>query len=121
MPKVSIEGLGEFQVSETVAYAVVVLLKAQENCIHGSFDVPVYLTFCGPQKIATIKAVRQVTGLNLKDAKGLCDQVDMGMKKLLKRVPYDDAMRIRDIFRVDAPNARLEIADPLTLLAMQAP
>jgi large subunit ribosomal protein L7/L12 len=54
----------------------------------------VELTDSGAQKIAVIKAVREVTGLALGDAKALVD----GAPKMIKEnVPTDDAKKMKDV------------------------
>ncbi len=57
-----------------------------------SSTVNVELTSSGSQKIAVIKAVREITGLGLKEAKDLAD----GAPKMLKeKVAREDAEKIK--------------------------
>ena len=50
-----------------------------EDSEQTSFDV--VLTAAGPQKIQVIKAVREITGLGLKEAKGLVDEAPKPVKE----------------------------------------
>ncbi|MEX0650280.1 MAG: 50S ribosomal protein L7/L12 [Candidatus Andersenbacteria bacterium] len=52
----------------------------------------VELTDAGPQKIAVIKAVREVTGLGLKDAKAVVDKAPATIKE---NVPKEEAEELK--------------------------
>ena len=55
-------------------------------------NVTVVLTSFGDKKVAVIKAVREITGLGLVDAKKLVDAVPSELKK---DVPADEAEKIK--------------------------
>lgn len=52
------------------------------------FDV--ILTSAGPKKIAVIKAVRGITGLGLKEAKGLVDSAPGAIKEAISQAEADE-------------------------------
>jgi large subunit ribosomal protein L7/L12 len=52
------------------------------------FDV--ILTSAGPKKIAVIKAVRGITGLGLKEAKGLVDSAPGPIKEAISQTEADE-------------------------------
>lgn len=52
------------------------------------FDV--ILTSAGPKKIAVIKAVRGITGLGLKEAKGLVDSAPGAIKEAISKAEADE-------------------------------
>lgn len=61
--------------------------------------VPVKLEFVNPNKVIhTIKEVRAVTGLFLREAKDLIDRVRDGAPQELGIFSFDKAMVIRDLF-----------------------
>ncbi len=62
-----------------------------EAATKDSYDVE--LTESGDQKVKAIKAVREITGLGLKDAKGLVDGVPSTIKE---GVSEDEANKIKE-------------------------
>ncbi|MCT3397908.1 50S ribosomal protein L7/L12 [Lentilactobacillus hilgardii] len=62
-----------------------------EAATKDSYDVE--LTESGDQKVKAIKAVREITGLGLKDAKGLVDKVPSTIKE---GVSEDEANKIKE-------------------------
>ena len=62
------------------------------------------LTEVGPNKILVIKAVRELTGLGLKEAK---DLVDAAPKPVLERVPRDQADKAKA--QLEAAGASVEL------------
>lgn len=72
----------EFGVSAAapVAAAAVVVEAAPT----GPVEVDVILKEVGPSKVGVIKAVREITGLGLVEAKGLVDKAPMAIKEKVK-------------------------------------
>ena len=66
------------------------------------FDV--VLTGIGDKKIAVIKEVRAITGLGLKDAKGLVDEAPKAVKE---GVPKDEAEKIKE--QLEGAGATVEL------------
>ncbi|KRL38920.1 50S ribosomal protein L7/L12 [Liquorilactobacillus uvarum] len=69
----------EFGVSAAAPVAAAGVAGGDAAAEKDSFDVE--LTESGDQKIKAIKAVREITGLGLKDAKGLVDNVPSIVKE----------------------------------------
>ncbi|WP_311407907.1 50S ribosomal protein L7/L12 [Liquorilactobacillus uvarum] len=69
----------EFGVSAAAPVAAAGAAGGDAAAEKDSFDVE--LTESGDQKIKAIKAVREITGLGLKDAKGLVDNVPSVVKE----------------------------------------
>ena len=80
----------EFGVSAAAAVAVAAPTAAAAVAEQTEFDV--ILTEIGSQKIKVIKAVREITGLGLAEAKGL---VDSAPKTLKEAVSKDDAEALK--------------------------
>ena len=55
------------------------------------FDL--HLTAIGDNKVNTIKAVREITGLGLKDAKDIVDAAPKVVKEALAKADADEAMK----------------------------
>ena len=55
-----------------------------------SSTVSVVLTDCGDKKIQVLKAVREITGLGLKDGKGLVDGAPSVIKEGIKKTEADE-------------------------------
>ena len=51
----------------------------------GSSEVSVVLTGCGDKKIQVLKAVREITGLGLKEAKEIVDSVPKAVKEGIEK------------------------------------
>ncbi len=84
----------KFGVSAAAPVAVAVAGGAGEAAAaeeQTEFDV--ILESCGDKKIAVIKEVRAITGLGLKEAKGL---VDGAPKAVKEGIPKDDAEKIKE-------------------------
>lgn len=69
----------EFDVSASAPVAVAGAAGGDAVAAKDSYDVE--LTESGDQKVKAIKAVRDITGLGLKDAKGLVDNVPSIIKE----------------------------------------
>jgi len=69
----------EFDVSASAPVAAAGAAGADAAAAKDSYDVD--LTESGDQKVKAIKAVRDITGLGLKDAKGLVDNVPSMVKE----------------------------------------
>ena len=67
-------------------------------------NVTVTLTAPGGTKVAVIKAVREITGLGLVDAKGLVDKVPSVIKE---KVSADEAKEIKE--KLEAAGATVEV------------
>lgn len=68
----------------TAAAPVAVAAAPAEGAAEGPSEVTVTLTDVGPTKVAVIKAVREVTGLGLVEAKGLVDKCPSAIKENIK-------------------------------------
>lgn len=77
----------EFDVSAAAPVAVAAA-GADGGAAKDSYDVE--LTESGDQKVKAIKAVREITGLGLKDAKGLVDGVPSIIKEGLSEDEAND-------------------------------
>lgn len=69
----------EFGVTAAAPVAVAAAGAADDGAAKDSFDVE--LTSAGDKKVAVIKAVREVTGLGLKEAKALVDGAPANVKE----------------------------------------
>jgi large subunit ribosomal protein L7/L12 len=67
-------------------------------------EVTVTLTEVGATKVAVIKAVREITGLGLVDAKKL---VDATPAKIKENIPADEAAKIKET--LEAAGASVEV------------
>ena len=70
----------------------------------GATEVNVTLTEVGGTKVAVIKAVREITGLGLVDAKGLVDKAPSVIKE---KVSADEAKEIKE--KLEAAGATVEV------------
>jgi large subunit ribosomal protein L7/L12 len=70
-----------------------------------SFDVVV--TGVGEQKIEVIKAVRDITGLGLKEAKDVADKADQEPQKIKEGVKKEEAEEIKQ--KLEAAGAKVEL------------
>ena len=68
----------------TAAAPVAVAAVADDAAAAGPSEVTVTLTDIGGTKVAVIKAVREITGLGLVDAKGLVDKAPSVIKENIK-------------------------------------
>lgn len=67
-------------------------------------NVTVTLTDVGPTKVKVIKAVREITGLGLVDAKGLVDKTPAEIKK---DIPAEEGAKIKE--QLEAAGATVEV------------
>ena len=72
----------------TAAAPVAVAAAADTAAPTGPTEVTVTLTDVGATKVAVIKAVREITGLGLVEAKGLVDKTPSAIKENIK--PEED-------------------------------
>ena len=68
----------------TAAAPVAVAAVADDSAAAGPSEVTVTLTDVGGTKVAVIKAVREITGLGLVEAKGMVDKVPAVIKENIK-------------------------------------
>ena len=90
----------EFDVS--AAAPVAVAAAAEEE--GPAANVTVILKEVGPTKVKVIKAVREITGLGLVDAKGLVDKVPSEIKK---DVPAEEGAKLKET--LEAAGAVVEL------------
>lgn len=76
----------------TAAAPVAVAAVADAGAAEAATDVTVTLTDVGGTKVAVIKAVREITGLGLVDAKGLVDKAPSVIKE---NIPAAEAEEIK--------------------------
>ena len=74
----------EEEFSVTAAAPVAVAAAADTAAPTGPTEVTVTLTDVGATKVAVIKAVREITGLGLVEAKGLVDKTPSAIKENIK-------------------------------------
>ena len=82
----------EFGVSAAAAVAVAAPAEGGAAAAEEKTDFDVILTSAGTQKIAVIKAVREATGLGLKEAKAVVDGAPAPVKE---GVPAADAEALK--------------------------
>lgn len=87
-----------------VALASAALAGAGEAQVEEKTEFDVILTTFGDKKIQVIKEVRAITGLGLKDAKTLVDEVPKPVKK---GIPKDEAEKIKS--QLEEAGAQVEI------------
>lgn len=88
----------------TAAAPVAVAAAATEEAAGPAANVTVTLTDVGATKVAVIKAVREITGLGLVEAKGLVDNVPAEIKK---DVPAEEGAKIKE--QLEAAGASVEV------------
>lgn len=76
----------------TAAAPVAVVAGAGEAADAAPANVTVTLTDCGGTKVKVIKAVREITGLGLVEAKGLVDKLPAEIKK---DIPAEEGAKIK--------------------------
>jgi len=74
----------------SAAAAVVAGGAAGGEAAEEQTEFDVILKAAGPNKVATIKAVRSATGLGLKDAKGLVDSAPAAVKEGIEKAEAED-------------------------------
>ena len=77
---------------DVTAAAPVAVAAAAEVVDAGPVNVTVTLTNAGDKKVAVIKAVREITGLGLVEAKGLVDKLPAEIKK---DIPAEEGAKIK--------------------------
>jgi len=92
----------EFGVS--AAAPVAAAAAVVEAAPAGPVEVDVILKEVGPSKVGVIKAVREITGLGLVEAKGLVDKTPMAIKE---KVKPEEAAEFKKI--LEAAGAVVEI------------
>ena len=93
----------KFDVTAAAPVAVVAG-GAEEAADAAPSQVTVTLTAAGATKVAVIKAVREITGLGLVDAKGLVDKAPSVIKE---KVSADEAKEIKE--KLEAAGATVEV------------
>lgn len=88
----------------TAAAPVAVAAVADAGEAGPAANVTVTLTDVGATKVAVIKAVREITGLGLVEAKGLVDKVPAEIKK---DVPAEEGAKIKE--QLEAAGASVEV------------
>ncbi|MBR6392186.1 MAG: 50S ribosomal protein L7/L12 [Eubacterium sp.] len=94
----------EFGVSAAAAVAVAAPAEGGAAAAEEKSDFDVILTSAGAQKIAVIKAVREATGLGLKEAKAVVDGAPAPVKE---GVPAADAEALKAA--LEAAGATVEL------------
>lgn len=92
----------KFDVTAAAPVAVAAVADAAEA--GPAANVTVTLTDVGATKVAVIKAVREITGLGLVEAKGLVDKVPAEIKK---DVPAEEGAKIKE--QLEAAGASVEV------------
>jgi large subunit ribosomal protein L7/L12 len=92
----------KFDVTAAAPVAVAAGPAEEENA--GPVNVTVTLTEVGGSKVGVIKAVREITGLGLVDAKGLVDKVPAVIKE---NVPAEEGASIKE--KLEAAGASVEV------------
>lgn len=88
----------------TAAAPVAVAAATEEEAAGPAANVTVTLTEVGATKVAVIKAVREITGLGLVDAKKLVDGAPAEIKK---DVPAEEGAKIKE--QLEAAGATVEV------------
>lgn len=94
----------KFDVTAAAPVAVAAAAAADAGAAAEPTEVNVTLTEVGGTKVAVIKAVREITGLGLVDAKGLVDKVPSVIKE---KVSADEAKEIKE--KLEAAGATVEV------------
>ncbi len=89
---------------DVTAAAPVAVAAAGEADSGEPAQVTVTLTEAGATKVAVIKAVREITGLGLVDAKGLVDKAPATIKE---NISADEAKEIKE--KLEAAGASVEV------------
>lgn len=92
----------EFGVTAAAPVAVAAAPAAAEET--GPVNVTVSLTEVGATKVAVIKAVREITGAGLVEAKGMVDKLPAVIKA---NIPADEAKTIKE--KLEAAGATVEV------------
>lgn len=92
----------EFGVTAAAPVAVAAAPAATEET--GPVNVTVSLTEVGATKVAVIKAVREITGAGLVEAKGMVDKLPAVIKA---NIPAEEAKTIKE--KLEAAGATVEV------------
>jgi large subunit ribosomal protein L7/L12 len=87
-----------------MAFAPMGASAAQEEVVEEQTEFDVILKDPGSSKIKIIKAVREATGLGLKDAKAMVDNVPKAIKEKLSK---EDAEKLKE--KLEADGAVVEL------------
>jgi len=94
----------KFGVSASAPVAVAAVAAAGESAAEEQSEFDVILTSAGDKKIQTIKAVREATGLGLKEAKAVVDGAPAPVKE---GVSKDEAEELKT--KLEAAGASVEL------------
>ncbi|MDQ6952120.1 MAG: 50S ribosomal protein L7/L12 [Mariprofundaceae bacterium] len=94
----------KFGVSASAPVAVAAVAVAGEAAVEEQTEFSVILTAAGDKKIQAIKAVREVTGLGLKEAKAVVDGAPAPVKE---GVSKDEAEEVKA--KLEAAGASVEL------------
>ncbi|WP_249029460.1 50S ribosomal protein L7/L12 [Tannockella kyphosi] len=89
---------------DVTAAAPVAVAAADTGAAAGPTEVTVTLTEAGATKVAVIKAVREITGLGLVDAKGIVDKAPSAIKE---NISPELAAEIKE--KLEAAGASVEV------------
>jgi len=92
----------EFDVSAAAPVAVMAAGDAGGSAAQTEFDV--ILTSAGQKKIAVIKAIKEVLGLGLKEAKGFVDEAPKAVKE---KISEAEANELKE--KLEAEGASVEV------------
>jgi len=83
----------KFGVSAAAAAAVAAPAAAGAAAVEEKSEFDLHLTGIGDNKVNVIKAVREITGLGLKEAKDIVDAAPKVVKEALAKAAADEAMK----------------------------
>ena len=94
----------EFGVTAAAPVAAGAAAPVEEEAPKGPVNVTVSLTEVGATKVAVIKAVREITGAGLVEAKGMVDKLPAVIKA---NIPAEEAKTIKE--KLEAAGATVEV------------
>jgi large subunit ribosomal protein L7/L12 len=83
----------KFGVSAAAAVAAAPAAAGGEAAAEEKTDFDVFMTSFGGNKISVIKAVRAITGLGLKEAKGLVESAPCAVKEGVEKAEAEDVQK----------------------------
>ena len=83
----------KFGVSAAAAVAAAPAAAGGEAAVEEKTDFDVFMTSFGGNKISVIKAVRAITGLGLKEAKGLVESAPCAVKEGVEKAEAEDVQK----------------------------
>lgn len=83
----------KFGVSAAAAVAAAPAAAGEAAAAEEKTDFDVFMTSFGGNKIAVIKAVRAITGLGLKEAKGLVESAPCAVKEGVAKTEAEDVQK----------------------------